>query len=281
MAIYAKTLYITDEGTYPLVLNRYTVTINISTNSSDLYGAAITVRLNGNIKEVIYFNGAGQAQYTAREEGAYSFSVTYGSEIISVEKVLGSSDDGKTYPLTINTPLTFDYQSWLNAGNVTGSYSSLEDVLEDEIAIRKLMTIHDAVDFLAGIDADDEGLITILNNDLCAKWITLRDYAEDTLTEAFGTLMTSIGKYGYGEWALMPQVPTMTSDTTPYGEASSYPDNTGTNYAAWKAFNGDISTGWSAYPAAPSVGQYIQYKFSQPTIIKYITYTKNDDDNEN
>lgn len=44
----------------------------------------------------------------------------------------------------------FDYEEWLRLASLNPSdYSSLDDVLADEVAIRKLMTIHASVDYLA------------------------------------------------------------------------------------------------------------------------------------
>lgn len=124
----------------------------------------------------------------------------------------------------------FNYKTWLQSAgiSVTG-YANLAAVLADEVVLRKLMTIHAAVDYLAGWDSADADVVAVLNSDLAAKWITLRDYAEDTLTAAYGSLMASIGKYGYGEWAKINNVwqakgnvPVMTGASTPYGTASAY-----------------------------------------------------------
>jgi hypothetical protein len=50
----------------------------------------------------------------------------------------------------------FKWQDWLEAGGVTGSYSSLDDVLADEVALRRLFTVHASVDFLASINDENE-----------------------------------------------------------------------------------------------------------------------------
>ena len=53
--------------------------------------------------------------------------------------------------------------------------------------------------------------------------------------------MDTADKYGYGEWCLMPQVPTMSSNTTPSGVASASLEGSGDHYA-WHAFDKNDST---------------------------------------
>lgn len=171
--------------------------------------------------------------------------------------------------------LVFDYKTWLaSAGLSATGYANLDAVLQDELAVRKLMTIHAAVDYLAGWKTTDEDIVKILSNDICAKWITLRDYALDTLDKEYRSLMESLGKYYYGEWALMPQVPKMTSNTAPYGEVvyDSYynPGGSSTRYPYY-AFDGDLSTNWHSNKSSGSAaGAYIGYKFNEKVIVKEV-----------
>lgn len=161
----------------------------------------------------------------------------------------------------------FDYKTWLASASLSATgYSSLDDVLQDELAVRKLMTIHASVDYLASWKTTDEDIVKILSNDICAKWITLRDYALDTLDREYRSLMESLGKYYYGEWALMPQVPKMTSDTAPYGEAIAT-----SNYSSsqkYKAFDDDNSTSWTSNQT--TYGVYIGYHFINPVIVRRV-----------
>lgn len=127
----------------------------------------------------------------------------------------------------------FDYKDWLAAANIpSAGFADLAAVLADEETVRHLMTIHTAVDYLTGFPASDASIGTILNNNIAAKWINLRDYALDKLEYAFSAVMASADKYGYGEWAKLSEspetwgpkgnVPIMTSNTAPYGAASAY-----------------------------------------------------------
>lgn len=182
--------------------------------------------------------------------------------------------DGATYSVQESVVLDysvalvsgFDYKSWLTAGGVDPtSYSSLADVLADEILVRRLMTIHAAVDYLASFQTVNAGLETVINNDICAKWINLRDYALDTLyaNSAIAAVMDTADKYFYGEWCLMPQVPKMTSNTAPSGEAICSTAYTGRN--AYSVFDGDDSTNWAANTITNS---YVGYKFVNPVCVK-------------
>lgn len=168
----------------------------------------------------------------------------------------------------------FNWKTWVDLSeNYTSSdFTDLDELLDTELAVRELMTIHACVDYLAGIAAESADVETIIGNDLAAKWINLRDYALDTLyaNEVIADYMDEADKYFYGEWALMPQVPTMSSNTAPYGTVSAISvynnDNT---YAAWKAFDGDNSSMWVSNSTDKS---WIGYKFTNPTCVKMVEF---------
>lgn len=143
--------------------------------------------------------------------------------------------------------LTFDlwsYSEWAASAGITTSYASLAALIADEKAVRQLMTVHASVDFFANC-TDPTIISTVINNDLCAKWINLRDYALDTLSAKnnIKSVMDTADKYGYGEWGIVDStttpptwgplgnVPIMTSNTAPYGVASAY-----------QVFDGNAST---------------------------------------
>lgn len=100
----------------------------------------------------------------------------------------------------------------------------------------------------------------ILSNDLVAKWINLRDYALDKLSDnsSIKEIMDTADKYGYGEWALKPQVPKMTSNTSPYGEAISSGAYS-SSYPNYYAFDGSDSTRFES--ADGNTGAWLGYHF--------------------
>lgn len=173
----------------------------------------------------------------------------------------------KEYNVTLS--IDFDFNEWLRQGRVTETFSSLDEILADEKTIRQLMIVHNSVDYLVGALANDETKANIiLGNDLCAKWINLSDYALDMLyaDENVKAVMDSVDKYGYGEWTLLPQVPKMTTNTAPSGEASAY----GGGGGAYLAFNGNYSDNWNAENIRPN---WIQYKFTKKKVINGIYFS--------
>ena len=173
----------------------------------------------------------------------------------------------------------FDYKAWLQAAGISPSgFADLAAVLADEETVRHLMTIHAAVDYLTGFTASDASIQTILNNNYAAKWINLRDYALDTLDGVYGTLMSSIGKYGYGEWAYINNtwqpkgcVPIMTSNSAPYGEAS-VSSALYTSEPAWHVFDGTTSR-WIGNNIGAGATDYAAYKFTNPVCVKKVSFT--------
>lgn len=235
------------------------IDITITTEQSSLFGTTVTIT-KGQQTFTSTFSNVGVALF----------------ENLNIDGAIVVTDaNGSTYNFTVKSSYSFsvgtlNYIAWLEAANIdpTG-YSSLSDVLEDEVAIRKLMSLYAPVDYLATAKAGDPMMQTIINNDLCAKWITLRAYAEDTLSAnaAIKAMMDSAGKYGYGEWALMPQVPVMTSNTSPYGEVIY--NNQESGYEAFKVFDNDTSTIWSA-DTRDGANCYVGYKFINLICVKRI-----------
>ena len=228
--------------------------IQISTTSESLYGQTITISKNGSTVGTTTFDNTGNAEYTVDEAGTYTVSVTV---------------SGTTYSDTVEVTDTFEasieagfnYHTWLTAGDVSDTYSSLAEVLADERAIYQLITKHASVDYLASFTEDDTNVITVLYSDLVAKWVSLTDYAMDKLEEAYEDLLPTIGDYAY-----IGKVPKMTSATAPSGEvvnSTAYSSNYG-----YKAFDGDSSTYFST--VLQNRPYYIGYVFTSATIIKKI-----------
>lgn len=179
----------------------------------------------------------------------------------------------------------FNYNEWLSEGGITKSFSSLDEVLADEPTIRILMTKHASVDYLAGIVEPNADVTTIVNNDICAKWINLRDYALDTLyaNPVLKAEMDTADKYFYGEWVEIDgvwqpkgNVPIMTSDTAPYGEAIQI-SNYGDSYA-WKAFNENNSNFWESGAMSGDNRAWLGYKFVNPICVKMVTMASSSTD---
>ena len=174
-----------------------------------------------------------------------------------------------TYNLAIDL---WAWSIWATEAGISTTYSSLANLLADEKAVRQLMTVHKSVDYLANYPsgADRETLNTIINNDICAKWINISDYAYDTLSanSDIKSVMDTADKYGYGEWGLVGKVPVMTSNTAPSGtviRSSAFTFN-GVTYEAFRAFNSSYSdaNGWNSNAEAHP---WIGYTFPTPVVI--------------
>lgn len=276
-AYYASSqITITYFGKYSTTLAFWGATVNLTTSTADFYGQTINVTQDGIAVGSTAFDGAGSATYIAPAAGTYVFTVTYGGNDYSTTVVVTAET---TYSAVINNG--FILADWLSAGGVTGTYADLAAVLADEDAVRQLMTIHAAVDYLASFEATDASVVTILNDNYAAKWISLTDYAEDTLEAAYGTLMGTIGKYGYGEWGItdatttpptwgaLGNVPVMTSNSAPYGEASASSISESAT-PAYAAFNGNLAAGNGWRPTSGATNNYIQYEFTNPVCAKKI-----------
>lgn len=183
------------------------------------------------------------------------------------------------------TTTGFDYNEWVTLGGITQTFSSLDEVLADEPTIRILMTKHASVDYLAEVVEPNADITTIVNNDICAKWINLRDYALDTLyaNPIIKGYMDTADKYFYGEWVEIDgvwqpkgNVPIMTSDTAPYGEAIQI-SNYGDNYA-WKAFNENNSNFWESGAMSGDNRAWLGYKFVNPICVKMVTMSSSSTD---
>ena len=109
---------------------------------------------------------------------------------------------------------------------------------------------------------------SIANSATAMTLIGANNYCANTLL-ADSTWCEAILKSEYVKSVCNVYVPKMTSNTTPSGvaSASSIFDS---NFPAWKAFDGDETTRW-AVTAGSSLNSYIQYKFTEPVKINWVT----------
>lgn len=202
----------------------------------------------------------------------YRGKYTLTSGKITKETELTEVNLGKVTPVRMSSG---DYVDWLSSIGESDNYGSLDNLLKNEVMIRKLMTCHASVDYLlewAIADIDDANVTKILNNDLVAKWATLRDYALDKLSsnENLKAKMETIGKYFYGEWSLNKTIPNLTANSTPYGDAigtSVY----SSSYPFFKAFDGGTGA-WIASGQNQACG----FKYTGKRCIKAVSYTAGD-----
>lgn len=220
--------------------------------------------------------------YYGVEAGTYTVSATVSGQTYSETVIVQDVSCVLNYGFT--------WKTWVDTAQYLDStdYASLSEVLADEEAVRELFTEHACVDYMADSTSSNADLETIIENDLCAKWINNSDYALDFLgaNTVIKALMDTADKYGYGEWVITDDtttpptwgakgnVPVMTANNAPYGTASASTEYSA-NYAAWKAFNGIENTQWSTSQNATS-NCYLRYKFTNPVCVRRVKIGNSD-----
>lgn len=231
----------------------------------------------------------GQKTYTKVCPSFSPYEVTF-TGLVAGTWTISATVDGVVYSTTaVVTDITavlsygFAWQRWVDSSSSLHSedYTDLADLLSDEEAIRQLFSEHAPTDYAASTATVTPDLATVLNNDLCAKWINLRDYALDTLyaNPLIAAAMDSADKYFYGEWGIVDNtttpptwgalgnVPIMTSNNAPYGEVI-FSDIYGSGYEAYKAFDGNAATRWNGNNSVAH--NYVGYKSTNPICLKSV-----------
>ncbi len=110
---------------------------------------------------------------------------------------------------------------------------------------------------------------SIPTSEVAMRYIGASDYASEILLSN-STWFTAIAGSVYKDYVINVSVPTMTSNTTPEGVASTDSIYSST-YEAWKAFDGinNVNYGWCP---ADSNSHWVQYEFIEPVCIKKILY---------
>ena len=174
--------------------------------------------------------------------------------------------------------ITVHYDSWILAGGLNPTeYATLDELLEDEAAIRTLMTKKTAVDVLTILDAEE--LDTIIRHRYAAKWINYREYAYSTLSaiDDIKDIMDETGMYGMyitAESKVQSLVPVLNSNTGSDGGEVITNGTYDSRFEGWYAFDGKgrNSGQWTSPNTMPS---YIGYKFTKPTCVKKVFLSSN------
>lgn len=161
------------------------------------------------------------------------------------------------------TPVN-DIQIWLHCANIWNkNYTTITQVLADASTLQALIASNNAADYMA---RSTSWANSVTANSTAMTYISANNYCANKLL-ANSTWRNAICNSTYFESILNVKVPTMTSNTTPSGEAfstSSYDSR----YVAYKAFNAD-STGW--LPSSYTTSEKIGYRFSQSIKVYKIT----------
>lgn len=182
------------------------------------------------------------------------YDTTVSKRYWAIKDNVGGSNNWEVHELDFYGRMDGGVQTWLRSGGITDkSYTTLAEVLADTTTLSALIASHDAVDYLVTAKAFIDGIVA---DATAMSYIGLNNYCANSLI-ADSEWLTAIANSTYVETVLNVKVPTMTSDTTPSGTCSA--DRTNSGSAAYRAFDGDASTYWTA---GQSVEHYIRYAFT-------------------
>lgn len=174
-----------------------------------------------------------------------------------------------TYTASIET---WGYKGWLASASIADTFGSLENVIADEATVRTLMTKHTSCDYLYNWYSNNSSILsTILSNTNTVKWFGLRDYVCDKFM-ANASAKTAILASTNWAYILKDKVPVMTGASAPYGTASANSEYSST-YSAYKAFDNDINTTWSA--TSGTTDGWLRYNFANPICVRKVIFDTN------
>lgn len=200
-----------------------------------------------------------EVEFMVSDSGTYEISATVSGTTYTTEVVVDLE-------LEATLEYGFSWRRWVTYGGLDPTdYEDLADVFSDAEAVRQLMLVHDSADYLISKVTDDvDTLDDFVVSDTAMKWLGLCDYVCDGIVAVTGAEAKLLGST-YWKRYLKDHVPTMTSNTAPYGTVSLSPAEATTN-PAWKAFDGDTSTG-AYFAASNSEGSCI-VKFTNPINVR-------------
>ena len=138
-----------DNGDFSSSGELHGATIAITSTNVELIGQRVTLSKNGAVVKTRTLNENLMCNFTGiQEAGEYTVGVSVG-ETLKEKTVTITSDDvlNKTV-ITVKIQLGDRLQDWIEAGRVTQSFSTLDEVFASEITVRQLMTIHASVNVL-------------------------------------------------------------------------------------------------------------------------------------
>lgn len=170
--------------------------------------------------------------------------------------------EGVAKPLSVGGSPTPKYSIAAWASTLEMEYATLDEIPLSDMNL--LMNRHISADyFVEWYKTDNSMLEQFLASDVAMECIGKWDYICDKLF-AIPSAKSALLSSDKWEYILKDKVPTMTSNTTPSGEA--FAKSAGAGNEAYKAFDGDITTNYST--STNPVGNYVGYSFDNPICIE-------------
>ena len=177
-------------------------------------------------------------------------------------------DDSTWYTGILNSSYR-DVQFLLkSAGIFDKNYTTISQVLSDTTSLATVINSTKGIDYLVRTTT---WASTVTANQTAMTDIGLNNYAANTLLEDI-TWKAAIWNSSYRTKVLNVTIPTMTSNTTPSGVASSYQSDND-HKAFWAFDNSNATTYWGVLSGA----SWVQYQFPEDVTIYgyYISGTDN------
>ena len=275
LSLFSATITVTfGGGTCTCVGNGESYTASSSPYTFTVHGAAtytITNTIDGVSKtDTVTITTDGQSESVTISFG--TINVTYDNAFrgTSITCVQSGTTITKTAPSGGNSMVFYPPTTgnWVISGTVSGtSYSKTANVTSLSTSVS------------VSLETVPDGKTTTPTDDI-EKWLQCGQITGKSYTtlsqvladaETYERLLSDSNACDYmarsTTWALAEgQVPTMTDNTHPSGEASAT-SYVASGYEAYKAFDGDNSTGWN--PADGAYGSvYIGYTFDTPKVIR-------------
>lgn len=228
-----------------------------------LAGATITAT-NGSEVHTAIANESGLTIISGSKLGEWTIELD-GNSVIVETTFYGNYEVGAGKPEGSTVTPVNDIRIWLKCAEINKSYTTMAQVLGDTATLSALISDNNASDYMArstawanSVAADQTAMTYIGNNDYCANKLL-----------ADSTWLTAICNSTYFERVLNVKVPTMTSNTTPYGEVIA--DSVlSTEYDKYLAFNNfgysEERGGWHSGDTA--LPHWIGYKNTNPINVK-------------
>lgn len=251
----------------------------IGSASSGGDGASLIVTCSQNFAgKVITCTDGGDNTFTETCPSSSPYTVTFPSiptGTYTISCVISGQTFSTTMTITDFTAILSDIpngatvtptdviQTWLHCANIWDkTYTTINQVLSDTTTLLALISSNNAADYMArsttwasSVCANSTAMSYIGNNNYCASKLL-----------ANSTWSNAICNSTYFESVLSTKIPTMTSNTTPSGIASSSSAITG--YEAYKAMDGasegSDNTGWIATGNTGTIA----YNFNKNVIVK-------------
>lgn len=254
-------------GRYTTAIRFWVATLSFNLDSA-FGGSVITIKdsLETTIGTVT-LNSSGDGTFDVESAGTYTCSMVYGGQTMtqSVNVTQETTYSVSFIPTGATATPVNDIQTWLHCANIWGkSYTTIAQVLADASAVQTLMASSNAVDYMV---RSTNWVSSVCANSNAMTYIGANDYCANELL-ANSTWCTAICNSTYFESVLNVKVPTMTSDTTPYGKVTYHSQLSGD--PLWRAFNTSYSLG--GLSTANDTSAWVAYTFPTKMVPKKVVF---------